>query len=95
MKKKTSIPLDQVIKKVVTPFSRSGSKRAEPPNSQPMPPKSSSRLPMKSFFISIYCTLLQSPEQAENHHQCCWSGDGSASIQQRQKTQRRINLLPI
>jgi len=31
MQKKTLIPLDQVIKKVVTPFSRSGSKRAEPP----------------------------------------------------------------
>jgi len=29
--KKTSIPLDQVLKKVVTLFNRSGSKRAEPP----------------------------------------------------------------
>jgi len=31
VKKKTSIPLDQVIKKVVTPFNRSGSKLAETP----------------------------------------------------------------
>jgi len=32
MKKKTPIPLDQVIKKFVTLFNRSRSKRAEPPN---------------------------------------------------------------
>ena len=61
MKKKISIPLDQVIKKVVTPSNRSGSKRAEPQNSQSIPPKSSSSLPTKSFFISIHCIPLWSP----------------------------------
>jgi len=30
VKKKTSMPLDQVIKKIVTFFNRSGTKRAEP-----------------------------------------------------------------
>jgi len=54
VKKKSSIPLDQVIKKVVTLINRSGSKRAEPPNSQLISPKSSSCLPMKSFFNSLY-----------------------------------------
>jgi len=56
VKKKTSIPLDQVIKKVVIPFSG-----LSPPNSQQTSPKSSSSLPMKSFFISIHCILLRSP----------------------------------
>jgi len=54
VKKKTSIPLDQVIKNVVTLFNRSGSKWAEPPNSQSIPPKLSFSLPMKSFFNSWY-----------------------------------------
>jgi len=55
VKKKSSIPLDQVIKKVMTFFNRSGSNRGlSPPNPLSIPPKSSSSLPMKSFFNSLY-----------------------------------------
>ena len=54
MKKKHQCHYTRLLKKVVAPFNRSGSKRAEPPNSQSIPPKSSSCLPMKSFFDSLY-----------------------------------------
>ena len=64
-----------------------------PLNSQSIPPKSSSSLPMKSFFNSLY-TTYEVPDEAQSHPQCCWSGDGSASIQPGQKTQR-ISLSPI
>ena len=51
MKKKTSNPLDQVIKKVVTLCSTEVEARGlRPLDSQSIPPKSSSSLPMKSFF---------------------------------------------
>jgi len=68
MKKKTSISLDQVIKKSCdTVFNRSGSKRAEPPNSQSIPPKSTSSLPVKSFLFQFVVYYYEAPEQAENH----------------------------
>jgi len=41
---------------------------------------------MKPFFQFIVY-YYEGPEEAENHPQCCWSGDGSASIQPGQKTQ--------
>jgi len=31
--------------------------------------------------FSINCILFRSPEKARSHHPCCWSDDGSASIQ--------------
>jgi len=90
MKKKSSIPLDQVIKKVVTPFNRSGSKRAEPPKFTINTSKVKLWSSHESFFISIHCILLRSPRTSYNHPQCCRSGHGSASIQPGQKTHRRI-----
>ena len=55
MKKKTPIPPDQVIKKDVILFNRSGSKRDESPEFI-IPLKSSSTVRMKSFFNSVYAT---------------------------------------
>jgi len=48
----------------VTLFNRSGSKRAETPNSQSIPPKLSSSLPMKSFFNSLHIILLRRPRRS-------------------------------
>jgi len=47
-------------------FNRSRSRRAEPPNSQSIPPKSSSSLPTKSFSMSLY-TTTKPPKQVQSH----------------------------
>jgi len=86
--KKTSIPLDQVIKKSCDTVQRKWKKEGWAPQihnqylqSQPLVS------PWNNF--SIDCILLRSPEEAQSYSQCCWSGDGSTSIQPGQKTQRK------
>ena len=65
-----------------------------PPNSQSIPLKLSSSLSMKSFFQFIVY-YYEAPEEAQSQPQCCWSGDGSATIKPGQKARRSINLSPI
>jgi len=64
VKIKTSIPLDQVIKKVVTPFNRSGSKRVEPPKFTTNISKVKFQSPHEVifYFNSVY-TITKSPNE--------------------------------
>ena len=87
---KTSIPLDQVIKKVVTLFSRSGNKRTDPPKFTINTSKAKIVSPHDVIFQFIVY-YYEGPEEAQSHTQCCWSGDGSASVQRGQKT-KEISL---
>jgi len=71
VKKKTSIPLDQVIKKSCdTVFNKSGNKRADPPKFTINTSKVITSLPMKLFFtpnaLDLAMNLLLS-NQARKH----------------------------
>ena len=61
-RKKTSIPLDQVIKKSCDTVQRKWKQAGWPPNSQSITLKSSSSLPLKSFFKSLY-TITKPPNK--------------------------------
>jgi len=87
VKKKTPIPPDQVIKKDVILFNRSGRKRDESPEFI-IPLKSSSTVRMKSFFNSVYATK-KTPNKLKATPQSCCSDDETASIRSGQKTQVR------
>ena len=96
VKIKTSIPLDQVIKKSCDPAQQIWKQAGWATQIHNKHLQSQALVSSWSHFLfqfSVY--YYEVPERAENHPQCCWSGDGSASIHPGQKTQRRINLSPI
>ena len=92
--KKTSISRDQVIKKCCDTFQQKWKQAGWAPQIHNQYLQSQALVSPWSHF-SIHCILLRNPRRSSKPSQCCWSGDGSASIQPGQKTQRRISLSPI
>ena len=91
---KTSIPLDQVIKKSCETFQQKWKQAGWGPQIHNQYLQNQALVsPWSHFQFIVY--YYEAPEEAESHTRCCWSGDGSTSIQPGQKTQRRISLSPI
>ena len=96
MKKKTSMPLDQVIKKTCDTVQQKLKQASWAPQIHNHYFQSQALVsPWSYFLLQFIVYYYEVPEQAENHPQCCWSGDGSASFHPGQKPQKRINLSQI
>ena len=93
-RKKTEIPQGQLTKTSCDPFQQKWKQAGWALQNRNQYLQSQALVFPRSHF-SIHCILLRSARKSSKPPQCCWSGDGSASIQPGQKTQRRISLSPI